>query len=105
VGGVGVVGVGVGTAFGLMVKPTYDKSDPYCNGDHCNPPGHDFRESAFDKATVANVAFGVGGVALIGGAVLWLTAPKPHPSEDAQPPLLTPAVGPKAAFLSLQRTW
>ena len=105
VGGVGLVGVGVGTAFGLMVKPTYNKSAPYCNGDHCDPPGHDFRESAFNKAEVANVAVGIGAAALIGGAVLWLTAPRPHLVEKAQLPRITPAVGSKAAFISLQRSW
>jgi hypothetical protein len=101
VGGVGVVGIGVGSAFGLMAKSTYDKSDPHCNGDHCDSSGHDFRESALGKATVSDVAFGVGGAALIGGAVLFLTAPK----QSAQTAIITPIVGPNLALVSVRRSF
>lgn len=102
-GGVGVAGVGVGTAFGLMAKPTYDKSAADCNGDVCGPSGHDYRESAFTKAEISTVAFGIGAAGLIGGAVLWLTAPKASPSASAA--LVTPSVGPSVAMLNVQRSW
>ena len=100
VGGVGVVGIGVGGAVGLMAKSTYDKSDPHCNGDHCDATGHDFRESGLSKATVSDVAFGVGAAALIGGAVLFLTAPK-----DERTAVVTPIVGPNLALVSLRRSF
>jgi hypothetical protein len=105
VGGVGIVGFGVGTAFGLMVKPTYDKSKSHCNGDHCDAIGHDDRQSAFSKATVSDIAFGVGAAALVGGAVLWLTAPSNHPGEQPPSATITPIVGPQTAFVSVQRSW
>lgn len=103
VGGVGVAGIGVGTAFGLMVKPTYDKSDAHCNADHCDAAGHEFRESAFGKAEVSNIAFGVGAVALAGGAVLWLTAPKATKASDRT--TFTPVITPSVALLTVQRSW
>ncbi len=102
-GGVGVAGLGVGTAFGLMVKPTYDKSDPHCNGDHCDATGHDYRQSAFTKALISDIAFGVGGAALIGGTVLWLTAPKEQ--EQPQKLLITPSVGRNVALISVGRNF
>jgi len=103
VGGVGVVGIGVGSAFGLMVKPTYDKSNAHCNGDHCDATGHDFRQSAFSKAEISNIAFGVGAAALIGGAVLWLTAPS-H-SEQQPTTAIAPVLGPRGAALSVRRSF
>ncbi len=105
VGGVGLVGIGVGAAFGLMAKSTYDKSASHCNGDHCDTTGHDDRQSAFGKATVSTVAFGVGGAALIGGVVLWLTAPKSHASEQPPATAITPIIGRDIAAISVQRSW
>ena len=104
VGGVGVVGIGVGTAFGLSAKSTYDKSAAHCNGDHCDSAGHDYRRSALDKASVSNVAFGVGAAALIGGAVLWLTAPK-DAAPEAPKSTFTPIVGRDLALVSWQRSF
>jgi hypothetical protein len=101
VGGVGVVGIGIGSVFGLSAKSTYDESSAHCNGDHCDGTGHDFRQSAFSKATIADVAFGVGGAALIGGVVLFLTAPK----NTAPTTAVMPIIGPNSASLSLARTW
>lgn len=103
VGSVGVVGLGVGAAFGLMVKPTYDKSDAHCTGNSCDATGHSDRQSAFSKAEVSNIAFGLGAAALVGGVVLWLTAPKDHATESAT--LVTPLLGPTAALVSVQRSW
>jgi hypothetical protein len=105
VGGVGVVGLGVGSAFGLTAKSTYDKSNPHCSGDHCDATGHDFRQSAFSKAEVSNIAFGVGAAALVGGVVLFLTAPKAHAGESSPVTAFIPVIGPKAALLSVQRSF
>jgi hypothetical protein len=104
-GGVGVVGVGVGAAFGLMAKPTYDKSAADCNKDVCGPAGHDYRQSAFTKAEVSNIALGVGAAALIGGVVLWVTAAKAHVEQQPQAALVVPVVGPNLAMLAMQRSW
>jgi len=101
-GALGLVGVGFGSVFGLMAKSTYDDSSSHCQANHCDATGRDQRDSAFSKATVSDIAFGVGGAALIGGAVLWFTAPR---QDVEHPALVTPVFGPKTALISLQRSF
>jgi hypothetical protein len=77
VGGVGVVGVGVGTAFGLMSKSNHDEAAKYCNGGACTDPrGVTAGTDAHSQGTVATVAMVVGLAGLGAGAALWFTAPK-----------------------------
>jgi hypothetical protein len=78
VGGVGVVGLVVGTVFGLKAKSKQHDSEAYCHGDNntlCSQPGLDLLDQGHCAATISNVSFALGGAALIGGAVLFLTAP------------------------------
>jgi hypothetical protein len=83
VGGLGVAGVGVGCTFGLMAKPTYDKSAPYCDGDVCTSEGHYYRERGRTQGNISTAAFVVGGAGLVTAAVLWITAPKRPASDGA----------------------
>jgi hypothetical protein len=77
VAGLGVVGVGIGTAFGLSASSTYDASNNgHCAGNQCDQTGLDDRSSASTKAAISTVAFGVGGAAIVGGLVLYLVAPR-----------------------------
>ena len=74
-GGLGLVGVGVGTAFGVMAKSDNDDSKQYCRVDDpnlCQPEGVALRESAMKNGNISTVAFLVGGAALAGAGVLWL---------------------------------
>jgi hypothetical protein len=73
VGGVGVVGVGLGAYFGISAA----SQDANCPDRVCATPA-DKRaiDDAKSSATVANVAIGLGAVALGVGAVLVLTAPR-----------------------------
>lgn len=77
-GGLGVAGLGIGAAFGLLA-----------NGDHSNALGacHDPSRCtnanavtegnrAKDEAMIANIGLIAGGVVLAGSVVLYLTAPK-----------------------------
>lgn len=81
-GGVGVVGIGAGTVFGLKSKAKHDDAEQYCDGADCSDPrGVSAGEDAYAAGTLSTVFMVVGGVALAGGAVLWFTAPKRH--EDA----------------------
>lgn len=98
VGGVGIVGVGVGSAFGLMAKSSDDKADPLCSSsDHCTDEGKSLINSAHSKATVATVAFSIGGAGLLGGAILWLTAPRAQ--ERGASVAVVPTFGPDGAGL------
>jgi serine/threonine-protein kinase len=83
VGGVGVVGVGVGTLFAFSAKSKYDDSLKLCSQTDqnvCSQAGVSQRDDARSAGNLATVGFIVGGVALATGAVLWLTAPNSNAS-------------------------
>jgi hypothetical protein len=76
VAGVGLVGLGLGTYFGLSAGSKWDDAKAGCR-DYpydCSQQALDNRSSASSQATVSTVAFIAGGVAVAAGAVLWLTA-------------------------------
>ncbi len=77
VGGVGVVGIGVGTFFGIRAKSKLDDSNNgHCRvGDRCDAAGVVLRDDYLSAARISTVSFLVGGVLVAGGAVLYLTAP------------------------------
>jgi hypothetical protein len=87
VGAAGVVGVALGAVFGLTAKSKLDQSNNgHCNAaDKCDATGLSLRHDASGAATVSTVAFALGAVAIAGGIVLYVTAPK---APDA-----TPSVG------------
>jgi serine/threonine-protein kinase len=82
VGSVGVVGIGVGSFFGLRAKAKKDDSldNGHCpnNPNVCDQTGTDLRNQARTSATIATVSMIAGGAALAGGIVLFLTAPHAH---------------------------
>jgi serine/threonine-protein kinase len=75
--GLGLAGAAVGTYFGLRAGSKDDESKANCDATGCLPSGYDARKDALTSATISDVAFIVAGAAVIGGAVLYLTAPKP----------------------------
>jgi hypothetical protein len=76
-GGVGVVGIGAGTVFGLSSKSRHDQAEQYCDGAECTDRrGVSAGEDAYAAGTLSTVCMAIGGAALAGGAVLWFTAPK-----------------------------
>jgi hypothetical protein len=76
--GVGAVGLIVGTVWSLEAKSTYDQSTmgPCTANNICTPAGLDERSSAQTLATEATVAMAVGALAVVGGAIVFFTAPK-----------------------------
>ncbi len=78
VGALGVVGVGIGSAFGLVAQSKKSQSNQQGNcdsTDHCSTAGLGLRKDASDAANVSTVFFVIGGVAIAAGVVLVLTAP------------------------------
>ena len=76
--GGGVVGVGVGTAFGVVGKLKNDQAlEPQnCRtSSYCTQTGLSLTDDAKHAATASTIAFSVGGGLLVVGAVLWFTAP------------------------------
>lgn len=77
--GLGVVGIVVGTYFGLKASSTYDKAFKTCDkGDpnNCSDEGERQSKDAHSQATISTIGFIAGGALLAGGVVLYLTAPK-----------------------------
>jgi hypothetical protein len=75
-GVVGVAGLGVGSAFGLVALSKRDDAEKICPGNLCpDTTGSSKWSDAKTAGNVATVAFVVGGVSAAAGVVLWLTAP------------------------------
>jgi hypothetical protein len=108
VGGVGVVGLALGTVFGLQAKSKNDDSKAKCrpnDPNQCSADGVSLREDAQSAATISTIAFGVGGAALVAGVVLFATAPSSSDSASGPSIQLATRVGPARAGLQLGGTW
>jgi hypothetical protein len=73
--GVGVVGIGVGTVFGLMASSKNEDSKGECrenDPNRCTQAGVELRDEALANGNVATVAFIVGGAALAGAGIWFL---------------------------------
>jgi hypothetical protein len=90
VAGTGVVAMAVGGVLGLSAKSSYNSAS--CNGDACDQAGLDQRNDARSKGNVATIVFAVGAAALIGGGVLWLTAPSGSSSSSSSSTGSTPKI-------------
>jgi tetratricopeptide (TPR) repeat protein len=75
--GVGVVGVGLGTVFGLQASGNWSDAKEECQAYpyECSQKGLDLRSDAKSQATLSTVGFIAGGALLGLGAVLYFTAP------------------------------
>jgi tetratricopeptide (TPR) repeat protein len=75
-GAAGVVGLGVGTFFGLSASSDWDDAKSNCDDFPygCNQSALDARESANSNATLSTIGFIAGGALLATGAVLFFTA-------------------------------
>lgn len=105
--GVGVVGLGLGSAFGLMAKAKNDDSKSECDVDDanaCSPSGIEQRNDALTKGNVATASFIVGGAALAGAGIVWLASGSSDAKHAASRSRLraTPALGPNLAALFVQ---
>ncbi len=77
--GVGVVGVGVGSVFGLTALSKKNDLSNACPDNHCRVTQQGDLDSAKTSGTISTIAFGVGGAALLVGGILFFTA-SPHAS-------------------------
>jgi hypothetical protein len=73
VGGVGFVGVVVGSIFGLKAISKHNDAATYCDPLCHDQAGLDVKAEAMHASNVSTVAFVVGGAALGGAALLWFT--------------------------------
>lgn len=76
VGGVGLVGVGVGSFFGLQASSKLEEANQHGCGTVCTTrQGHQANEDAVSAGNISTIAFAAGALGLAGGITLWLTAP------------------------------
>lgn len=79
VAGAGVVGLVFGTVFGVKAAGwDKDTASKNCSADFtvCNTYGKSIIDGAHSDALISSVALGVGAAFIVGGAVLFFTAPK-----------------------------
>jgi hypothetical protein len=83
---IGVAGIATGSVFGIIatskLSDAKDHCDPY---PHCGAAGQKLAKDAQSAGTVSTVAFIVGGVGLVSGAILWFTAftaPRERPDSS-----------------------
>jgi hypothetical protein len=82
--GVGVAGaaaIGLGVVLGLRAEAFEDDADAICPMSACGRAEEAAKliDRGKTNALYANVAFGVGGAAILGATVLWITgAPREH---------------------------
>lgn len=82
-GGVGVVGVGLGSVLGLIAISKWSDAKKGCDNTGCDSASISEGQSAETLANVSTVGFIVGALGLGGGAYLWLTAPRQPPESKA----------------------
>jgi len=95
IGGVGVVGVGIGVAFGVVAQSKNNEAlEPEnCPTEtECHRSGIELTEDAKSAATVSTVTFVVGTAAIGAGVLLFLTAESPESSTAGVD--ILPALGP-----------
>lgn len=98
-GGIGVVGLGVGTAFGVAAMTKKSDAESVCASDPCGTQaGANKWSDAGSAGNISTIAFIVGGVGVVGGAVLWFTAPRTSGGPSTQ-------VGVGTGVLQLKGTW
>ncbi len=104
----GVVGVGVGTYFGLEAKSNNDDSKADCPGNQCETQaGLDARNDAKTAATTSTIAFVLGGALLATGGVLYLMDDSSEGASANKRRELrwSSRVGPGSAQVGLEGTW
>jgi len=85
-GALGLVGVGIGAAFGVLAGNKNDESTSteYCPNEptQCTAEGVELRDEAMTFAHVSTTGFVVGGVGIAVGAILLLTLPGGEDGDD-----------------------
>jgi uncharacterized protein YjeT (DUF2065 family) len=109
--GAGLVGLAVGTAFGVdaMTKlndsnsPTGGRCVPAGAVSDCNAAGVQDRTDAMSAATISTVSFAIGSAAVVGGALLYVFAPKV--SKKTTGARVLPMVGARSGGMVVAGEW
>jgi len=103
-GGLGVVALGVGGFLTLGARGKLNDAEEWCSGNQCTDQrGVDLHSDAVKQANLATIVGGVGGVLLVGGAVLYFTAPSKRAPNSAA--ARTPVVGLGPTGVVIKGAW
>jgi hypothetical protein len=109
IAGGGLLIAGIGGIFGLSAFSTNDEALTHCrdapDGTRCDPTGLSLTDDARSQATVATVLVGLGTVAMAGGVVLFVLAPKSGGASTTGAVRAAPFVTPSTGGLSFQTRW
>ncbi len=107
VGSAGVVGLGLSGLFALLAKGKYNDSLNNCpiSPTVCNQTGVDQRNTALTDGNVASVALAAGAALLVGGGVIYFTAPHANPATPSGSLGVSPLVGANMGGALLQGSW
>jgi hypothetical protein len=73
---IGALGLGIGTYFGVLsLQQHAQAASSGCEGNACQEPGYDLRESAIRSGNASTASFAVGVAGLVGGAAILLLMP------------------------------
>ncbi|HTQ04604.1 MAG TPA: hypothetical protein VMI54_12140 [Polyangiaceae bacterium] len=90
-GSVGIVGLGVGSYFGVSAMGAEKKADRECTPTMCpDQVGQTHSDDAHHDATLSNITFAVGGGLLAAGVVVYLVAPSKSEASLGVTPLVAP---------------
>jgi hypothetical protein len=104
--GVGAAGVIAGAVFGGLTIAKKNAETAHCQTSDphlCDMTGVDLRAQALTMANASNVAFAVGGAALVTGVVLFFTAPKPTERNVAL--AVAPVVAAQSGGIRIRGWW
>jgi hypothetical protein len=101
IGGGGIVALGIGSAFGATAASTWTRAKTECVPGACGAGSQAQKDhdAAQTDATVSTALFVVGGVAAVGGVLLWFLAPGPATGSTAL--RVTPLFGPAQAGVGM----
>jgi hypothetical protein len=95
-GAVGLAAIATGAAFGAHAVSEYGDATAHCSPSFCADPSEaSLSHASIRDANVANVAVGVGLLAIAGGAYLWFTAPRARAAS----------LGVSGTSVALRATW
>jgi hypothetical protein len=95
--GLGVIGMAVGSAFGLKSLAKHDDASRVCPIQCTDQPGVGLWQDARTAGNTSTLFFVAGAVAIAGGVVLWFTAPGPRGIEAR--------IGTGLGVFAMQGTW
>lgn len=108
-GGVGLVGVGVGSYFGLSAMSKKNATDDHCDGSLCDKEGLELNEQANRAATISNIGFGVGVIGLGVGTYFFLVSRADGDERRAPAKTsgvrLVPSIGARSSGILMTGRW